>query len=142
LLALNIKSDGLASHLATALQQFDITNYFCFDMSLPDSLAYIDAGMNTFLRRSEYESSSPLGPLASGVWFDGFNNTWFNEEQVLEYLDAGMDVALVSPELHHRKDECFETLVDAVHNTLANRTGVQSSGKCAICTDFPQNVRA
>ena len=39
-LALNIKADGLARPLRILLAEFGIENYFVFDMSVPDMLAY------------------------------------------------------------------------------------------------------
>ena len=41
MLALNIKSDGLTTLLKHLLDERGITRYFCFYMSVPDSLAYL-----------------------------------------------------------------------------------------------------
>jgi glycerophosphoryl diester phosphodiesterase len=39
-LALNVKADGLQSRLKLLLEQYEITNYFMFDMSVPDAKLY------------------------------------------------------------------------------------------------------
>ena len=54
-LALNIKADGLQIPLKQLIKKYEITNYFVFDMSIPDALVYIDLNFNVFTRQSEYE---------------------------------------------------------------------------------------
>lgn len=53
--ALNIKADGLQTKLRQLLDQYSCSRYFVFDMSVPDMLSYLDAGIRTFIRRSEFE---------------------------------------------------------------------------------------
>lgn len=45
LLAINIKADGLATMLKESLERHGISNYFLFDMSVPDLRASLDAGL-------------------------------------------------------------------------------------------------
>src|SRR6187401_2892888 len=52
-LALNVKADGLFKMMAILLQNNKIDNYFFFDMSLPDALGYVKAGLKIFSRQSE-----------------------------------------------------------------------------------------
>ena len=40
-LALNIKADGIQIPLKKLILQYNIKKYFCFDMSVPDTLGYI-----------------------------------------------------------------------------------------------------
>jgi glycerophosphoryl diester phosphodiesterase len=40
-LALNIKADGLCDRLQSSLAEHGISNYFVFDMSVPDALQYV-----------------------------------------------------------------------------------------------------
>src|ERR1700744_3495074 len=54
-LALNIKADGLQGALAQLLARHRVQNYFVFDMSIPDTLHYLRAGIPAFVRLSEYE---------------------------------------------------------------------------------------
>src|SRR5476649_623527 len=51
-LALNIKSDGLQVKLNELLVENNIANYFVFDMSVPDTIGYINTGINFFSRQS------------------------------------------------------------------------------------------
>ena len=39
-LALNVKADGIQELLKEQLDKHNIKNYFCFDMSVPDTLLY------------------------------------------------------------------------------------------------------
>ena len=64
-LALNIKSDGLAKLLKNLVRNENIENYFCFDMSLPDTLTYMD-NLNFFTRISEYEPINNLHYYSNG----------------------------------------------------------------------------
>jgi hypothetical protein len=131
-LALNIKSDGLAPHLASLLEAHAITNYFAFDMSVPDMLHYARAGLRFYTRHSEYEPQPALYEPAAGVWLDAFDRTWFTRETIAGHLRAGKDVCVVSPELHGRE-------VEAVWQMLEGLSGERSFGiaspRLLLCTD-------
>lgn len=132
-LALNIKADGLRSCLKSLLEQHQVKNYFCFDMSVPETLAYRGDSLRYFTRESEYEPHPPLYDDAAGVWMDMFHTDWIAPKHIVRHLDAGKQVALVSPELHHRTHENFWIrLRDA---GLARHPGVM------LCTDFPESAR-
>ena len=100
LLALNIKSDGLQAPLLETLNRRGVTNYFAFDMSLPDTLGYIARGMAVALRLSEYENEMNLE--APYIWLDAFHGTWYGGADIDRWLAAGYRVCVVSPELHRR----------------------------------------
>lgn len=102
MLALNIKSDGLAAALNQTLKRHGITRYFVFDMSVPDSLGYFSLGMDVFTRRSEYEGASTLDTKAQGVWIDRLSEGAVSRAAIAAELEAGRTVAIVSPELHRR----------------------------------------
>ncbi len=72
-LALNVKSDGLQTLLKAALEMHEITNYFVFDMSVPDGLECLRHGLPVFTRRSEYETQPSFYEKAAGVWMDCFH---------------------------------------------------------------------
>ncbi len=132
-LAINIKSDGLRHQLKLLLDEHAVKNYFCFDMSVPEMLAYRREGLCCFTRQSEYEPHPPLYENADGVWMDMFESDWIMPEHVVRHLAAGKQVALVSPELHQRPHEDFWTrLRDA---GLTGRPGLM------LCTDFPESAR-
>ena len=69
-LALNIKADGLQADLQALLAKYDIpaSDYFVFDMAVPDALGYLRREMPAFTRKSELEPRlhSPTKPPASG----------------------------------------------------------------------------
>jgi glycerophosphoryl diester phosphodiesterase len=101
-LAVNVKADGLQARLAEALAGLDHARWFAFDMSVPDTLGYLRAGLPTFTRHSDVEPDPVLLANASGVWLDDFGGGWLGEEHVAAHLAAGKRVAVVSPELHGR----------------------------------------
>lgn len=128
-LALNIKSDGLRSMLKDLLKQHSIENYFCFDMSFPETLAYSRYGLRYFTRQSEYEREPVLYADAAGVWMDMFSSDWITASDIARHLDAGKEVAIVSPELHGRPWLPFWESVSA--NGLTEAAGLM------LCTDHP-----
>lgn len=131
-LAINIKSDGLAAAIRQALDRRGIGDYFCFDMSVPDTRGYAALGMRFFARLSELEPRTPLADRAAGIWLDAFEGTWFDAAAVRQWLDRGQDVCLVSPELHGRP---HEPLWELVHDCLAAGGG---GGRLMLCTDLPE----
>lgn len=138
-LAINIKSDGLAQELKSWLQKFSVTNYFCFDMSVPDSLHYAKLGMTLFARRSEYEPASIQLDLAQGVWLDGFHGEWFSAQDWAQYLAQGKGVSIVSPELHKRP---YQTFWNELQAWLKDgRANPGTAARLMLCTDFPREFR-
>lgn len=128
-LAINIKADGLCSRLQPLLAAHTALNYFCFDMSVPEMLAYHRGGLRFFTRESEFERLPVLYNESAGVWMDMFHTDWICATHISRHLDAGKQVALVSPELHRRPHEPFwERLLE---NEVARLTGVM------LCTDLP-----
>jgi hypothetical protein len=132
-LAINIKSDGLQTRLRDMLSAYDVTNYFVFDMSVPDTLGYVKLGMPFFTRESEYEPEPALYDAAAGVWMDCFKGEWFTEADIARHLDAGKQVCLVSPELHQRP-----------HGPFWERLrgwSVAARPELMLCTDFPTQAK-
>jgi hypothetical protein len=102
-LALNIKSDGLQLQLKDALSRYNISNYFVFDMSVPDTLGYIKNKIRFFSRQSEYEPEPVFYQQCAGIWLDAFTGDWYSNDIILEHLANQKQVAIVSPELHKRE---------------------------------------
>ena len=100
-LALNIKADGLAAKLGEYLKRYKITNYFVFDMSVPDIRAYPDAGLITYVRVSDVEPVPAFYERCDGIWFDAFSE-WYKPRDIRKYLDDGKPVCLVSSDIHKR----------------------------------------
>ena len=134
LLALNIKSDGLQDLILEALVRFEVTNYFLFDMAIPDALVSLRRGLRCFTRSSEYESTPAFYNLASGVWIDGFDSDWFEEGDIVAHLKAGKQVAIVSPELHGRDRE-------PIWERYRRSDALMRSSDVMLCTDHPERAR-
>lgn len=129
-LALNIKSDGLHQAVLEQINKHKISNYFVFDMSVPDLLGYRRLSMPFAVRLSEYERDEGLLADASYVWLDSFHEIWFTVEAVQRLLSLGKAVAIVSPELHGRKHlNLWQALLP-----------VSSSARMHLCTDFVQEA--
>ncbi|BDI28879.1 hypothetical protein CCAX7_009300 [Capsulimonas corticalis] len=133
-LALNIKADGLQAALKGVLARFQVTNYFTFDMSLPDMLHYFVQNIPVLTRQSEYEPQPLCYEQADGVWLDCFQGDWIDEQTVSGHLDAGKRVCIVSPDLHRRPHEAFWETMAGWETRRSNRL--------LLCTDFPEDARA
>ncbi len=141
-LALNIKSDGLANHVLHLVSKYEVQHYFCFDMSIPDSMSYRRLKMPIFDRLSEYEKETPLTETASGIWLDAFQGDWFQEEDFVKPILRGQDVCVVSPELHNRPPEGVWEIIRSWqerwdHTEVQHRSNV---GRLMVCTDFPSKI--
>ncbi len=131
LLALNIKSDGLASHVAKALSGFPNLEYFTFDMSVPDMRSYLDLGMPVYYRVSEVEKDSTWLDECRGVWLDSFVSDWYEVADIERYLNLNKAVCVVSPELHGRD---YGYLWDLLRS-LKNEQNLY------LCTDYPEKAK-
>lgn len=129
LIALNIKADGLSSKLEEKINHYKISNYFVFDMSLPETLNYFKKNLKVFLRLSEYETFPNLFEACEGIWLDCFKSEWYDMSLVYKILDAGKKVCLVSPELHGRSEI---TLWSRLRDEKLCR-----NNNIFICTDKP-----
>ena len=133
-LALNIKADGLQSELERLLTEYQIENYFVFDMAVPDGLLYAKQKFRTFTRHSEYEPMPPYYELAHGVWLDEFNGHWLTDEVIEQHLAQQKDLCIVSPDLHKRNyQEEWQH-----YRQLEAKIG---KDKIMICTDFPEQAQ-
>lgn len=127
--ALNIKSDGLATALASQMRAC-AHPWFVFDMSIPDMVQHIRAGNPCFARMSEYESF-PLAFMGQikGIWLDAFRSTWYSTGVIQSLLGRGLQVCAVSPELHGRPD--YEDL-------WRDLRSISASENLILCTDLPE----
>ena len=129
-LALNIKSDELQVNLELELKKYEIKNYFLFDMSIPDSIKYLNKGLNVFFRQSEYEKEVPLYNKIKGIWLDCFDSIWYDKELIINHIKNDKTVCLVSEELHGRP---YKPLWDLIKSWKLNL-----NDKLIICTDYPE----
>lgn len=126
-LALNIKEDGLSDEFAKNAERLDSYSFF-FDGSIPEMLKYRNRGLPHALRLSEYEPNLPW--KTPYVWLDSFiSNWWIGNNQILDLLESGVKVVVVSPELHGRD---YHEAWDEVYRLI--NLGYSGLG---ICTDNP-----
>ncbi|WP_208951734.1 hypothetical protein [Rahnella sp. ChDrAdgB13] len=133
-LALNLKADGLAAPLKKLLRCYGVDRYFCFDMSVPDTLACLQAGLVSAARVSEYEPEGRLCTRAGAVWVDGFPPQAPEARLLQRWLGQGKIVCLVSPELHGCAADDFMTALRALP------AGVREHPHLMVCTDHPRHT--
>ena len=130
MLALNIKSDGISEKVKFYLEKHKIVNYFTFDMSVPDFLAYKKNNLDVFCRASEFEDPKLLQGLTNGLWLDSFSTSYYEDMDLSLFLTEWSKIAIVSPELHGFDKDIFwsklRKLVTSVNNKFIY-----------LCTDFP-----
>ncbi len=130
LLAINIKSDGLAIPLKHAMKNYNPKNWFVFDMSIPDMKVHIAVGNPVFARMSEVESQIPWFDLVNGIWLDSFDDEWFDEGFIRDLIMQGKRVCVVSSELHDRN-------YLKLWKSLLSLSGNDS---LILCTDLPEQA--
>lgn len=133
MLAVNIKADGLAAMLATAMRDAGHRAWFTFDMSVPDMVAHRRLGLPYFVRASDFEPEpGPLAADAAGVWLDAFGAEWWDAAtvQALAAATRGGQVCVVSPELHGRAPQAAWRALRPV----ADIPGLM------LCTDLPEHA--
>lgn len=128
-LAINIKADGLQSLLLQQLERYGIKNCFVFDMSVPDSRAWLQTGVNVYSRQSDIESIPALYDESVGVWLDSFGQEWWEDDLVLRHRASGKSVAIVSSDLHGRNPEALWSRL--------NKAAFKEDDNVIICTDRP-----
>lgn len=133
-LALNIKSDGLQEMLKNLIIKYDISNYFVFDMSIPDTLGYMKRDIKYFSRQSDFEIIPSLYKECRGVWLDEFVNHWITPEIIEEHFKKNKFVCIVSPELHGRNN--IQEWAN-YKNFITN----QFSENLILCTDNPEDAK-
>jgi hypothetical protein len=111
-----------------------VSSWFVFDMSVPDLLSYVNAGLPIFTRLSDYENEPVAYQHSAGLWIDGFQRDWSDFDGLAKFLDDGKRIALVSPELHGRSHQAYWS-------------GLRKSVLCSrpevlLCTDFPVEAAA
>ncbi|MBV9945681.1 MAG: hypothetical protein JOZ69_02410 [Myxococcales bacterium] len=133
-LALNVKADGLQPLLHDHLSAYGIRNYFCFDMSIPDTRGYLARGLAAFTRQSEYEPRPAFYDRVAGVWLDAFEWDWIAQADVETHVAAGKRVCIVSPELHRRPHEAF-------WRAMRGWRFAAKRGDVLLCTDRPLEAK-
>lgn len=133
-LALNIKSDGIQNLIRNFIDKYNISNYFLFDMSVPEQYVYIKEGFKVFTRQSDIEKLSVLYEKANGVWLDAFYEEWIDIDIIKYHLNNNKKVCIVSPELHGRQYIDRWKLYKKMLKELR-------SDDVMLCTDKPVEAR-
>lgn len=129
-LAINIKADGLASAIAAKFSEYGHTNWFVFDMAVPDMRSYLAAGMSTYSRHSDAEPHPVWLEQCTGVWLDHFAAGCHPNREIVKHLSKGKKVCVVSPELHgHDVSSAWSAL-----HPLKDFPGLM------LCTDRPEQA--
>ena len=134
-IALNIKSDGLASEIGAQIRNsgLDKHQYFAFDMSIPDTISYKSENVRFYSRDSEYEQAENIKLLSpEGVWIDNFSGHYDQIEAAMKFVSEGVMVAIVSSELHQRDH------IPLWKGIL--QSGLHDSPLVELCTDYPHDA--
>jgi len=131
-LALNIKADGLSKNIKNLLDKYNHTNYFTFDMSIPDMVCQIKNKLKVYTGLSDILTQPVLLSDCEGVWLDCFNSNWYDSSVIDNLLVQGKKVCLVSADLHKRENlnQWF----------IIQNSEFLHSDNLMICTDFPEKA--
>lgn len=131
-LALNIKADGQSDEIICILEKYNHTNYFTFDMSIPDMVVQMTKKLNVFTGVSDILEKPVLLEKADGVWLDSFYSEWFSEDVVTGLLNKQKKICIVSADLHKRN-------VDEQWCKIKKFTCLQDE-KLLLCTNEPEKA--
>jgi len=134
LLAINIKADGLAAQIHDTMKAHHYSNYFVFDMSIPDTRMQLRVGNPVLMRMSEVEPNPPYLDQASGIWLDAFEADLWRIDALKQLLADNKTVCLVSPELHQRD---YQNFWHAIKQAEFDQTD-----RLILCTDVPEQATA
>ena len=132
--AINIKADGLKDILKEYFDRYSISNYFLFDMSIPQMVEFREMGLRFYTRQSEVEPEPCMYVDAAGVWIDGFwSIDWITENLLQRHIATGKEVCLVSPDLHGKENykDFWEKL----------KSFDLDFSKVMLCTDHPDEAK-
>ena len=102
IIGINIKSDGISQIVKKCLLTYNVSNYFTFDMSIPENLKYHQLNINFFSRISEYEKNPIFFDSCKGIWLDCFESEWYSESLIQSILKKEKNICFVSSEIHNR----------------------------------------
>jgi len=134
LLALNIKSDGLALKIKEKLIEYDINNYFLFDMSIPELRVSLNAGLSCYTRVSDMEPQPYFYGASKGIWLDGFYTDWYRPDDLYRFLRDNKYVCIVSSDLHKRNPLPLWSML--------KQASMHKEPLLTLCTDRPEEARA
>ena len=132
-IAINVKEDGLIPLLGETINVLHSAVFF--DMSWPETLQYVRAGLPVMLRTSEWE------PLDLQVYsrlripvrllVDGFDSDWWLTDANVNRACLSGDVMVISPEIHGR---------DPWAVWAWGRSQISAGRPVYFCTDAPDEL--
>ena len=131
-LAINIKADGQIHLLMQLLKKYNHTNYFTFDMSIPDMVVQLASGARVFTGQSDLVPVPVLLEDCAGIWLDSFRSEWFGPSLVDDIIDNGKNVCIVSADLHKRD-------VSEQWKKILQCKNIESNA-LILCTDIPDKA--
>jgi hypothetical protein len=132
-LALNIKADGLADAVLELLTKYSHTNYFAFDMSIPDMVFQLERKMRVFTGLSDILPTPVLLYKSAGVWLDCFNSDWYGPGTIDNLITGGKSVCAVSADLHKREAGVQWGIIKDCKSI--------NSENLLLCTDYPEKAQ-
>lgn len=134
-LALNVKADGIQDILKPLLEKYHISNYFLFDMSIPELVVYEREKFNYYTRQSDIENVGVMYKHANGVWLDSFyDEHWITSDIIENHLAHNKQICIVSPELHgYTYEETWKMMKENKY---------YKSDLVSLCTDKPDLARS
>lgn len=131
-LALNIKADGQADAIMELLKKYNHSNYFTFDMSIPDMVVQIRKGLRVFTGLSDILPTPVMQKETAGIWLDCFNSDWYGSDAIDTLVAAGKSVCVVSADLHKRETDTQWEIIKKCKNLEDSRL--------MLCTDYPEKA--
>lgn len=121
-LILNVKSEGIEQSCIALMKEFNLTNWFFLDISMPYFAIYSEHAKNNtfqgfcvenlavrFSEREPIDYALAFSGAARWVWVDCFTKFPLGAEEVSKLREAGYKLCLVSPELQgHSLDRIQE----------------------------------
>lgn len=130
-LILNVKEEGLETHIIPLMEKYGIEDFFFLDQSFPFLIKWSEYGeKRCAVRISEYESidtALALQGMVDWVWVDCFSKLSLTKIEETKLKKAGFKLCLVSPELQGRNAEIE---IPEMHSLIIERGLVFD----AVCT--------
>ena len=132
-LAFNAKCTHLQYPLLSYVEKYGLSNYFLFDMTVPDLISAKQSSLaiSQYTRFSEYENCDKLIQMTDGIWFD-----CFHEDPSIASINLLLEtypdkiISIVSPELHGRS---FHQFWHGLKIGLLSECFL----RLQLCTDYP-----
>lgn len=133
-LALNIKADGIQKLLISLLNHYKISNYFLFDMSIPELVVNEKEKLNFYTRHSDIESECVLYDKAAGIWLDSFyDEHWLKKDIIKQHIFNNKPVCIISPEIHGYDYMDTWNIIRSFKN--------EKYDMITLCTDIPDKAK-